>query len=73
MPLGTKFSYEIDLAGSGAITIVLNGAKHGFTMPSGFKGYGEYFKIGDYDQTAGSDASVGAIVKVYALKLSHTS
>lgn len=71
VPLNTAFSYVIQLTG-GKINVSINGEKHSFTMPSSFTGYGEYFKVGDYDQTAGSSASVGATVKVYALAVSHS-
>jgi hypothetical protein len=73
VPLATKFSYAIELTGDGAITLTINGATSTFTMPSTFNGYGEYFKAGDYDQTAGTDASVGATVKFYALHVTHTT
>ena len=76
VPLGTKFTYTIALTGEGSgggtIAITVNGATMTFPMPSGFVGYGEYFKAGDYDQTAGdAGASVGAKVKFYALSVSH--
>ena len=71
VPLGTKFSYVIELTGSGAITITINGTAYPFTMPASFNGYGMYFKAGDYDQTAGSSATVGATVKFYALAVQH--
>ncbi len=71
VPLGTKFTYSIVLTGAGAISVAINGQASSFTMPSGFAGYGEYFKAGDYDQTAGTDASVGATVKFYALAVVH--
>jgi hypothetical protein len=71
VPLGTKFSYAITLTGSGAITITINGTAYPFTMPASFNGYGMYFKAGDYDQTAGSSATVGATVKLYALAVQH--
>jgi hypothetical protein len=32
-----------------------------------------YFKAGDYDQTSGSDSSVGAQVAFYALSIHHSS
>jgi hypothetical protein len=72
VPLATRFSYAIELTGDGTITLTINGAASTFTMPSTFNGYGEYFKAGDYDQTAGTDASVGATVKFYALQVTHT-
>ena len=71
VPLGTRFSYSIELTGDGTITLSIDGAATTFTMPSGFSGYGQYFKAGDYDQTAGTDATVGATVKFYALAVSH--
>jgi len=71
IPLGTKFSYTIVLAGDGTITLVVDGATSTFTMPASFNGYGMYFKAGDYDQTAGTSGSVGATVKIYALAVSH--
>jgi hypothetical protein len=40
-------------------------------MPSSFVGYGQYFKAGDYDQTVGSDATIGATVKFFTLQISH--
>lgn len=73
VPLGTPFSYVIQLTGDGTISLVIDGVSQTFTMPPSFDGYGEYFKAGDYDQTAGADASVGATVKFYALQVSHTS
>jgi len=71
VPLGTQFSYSIGLTGDGTITLTIDGAATTFAMPSGFDGYGQYFKAGDYDQTAGTDATVGAQVKFYALEVSH--
>ncbi len=71
VPLGTTFHYVIQLTGTGSMTLVINGATSIFTMPSSFNGYGMYFKAGDYDQTAGTDATVGATVKFYALQVSH--
>jgi len=69
--LGAKFSYEIQLAGNGNIELSLDGKTHAFTMPSSLVGYGEYFKAGNYDQSAGGDSTVGAIVKFYALRVVH--
>lgn len=71
VPLGTKFNYSIGLTGDGTITLTIDDATTTFAMPSGFDGYGQYFKAGDYDQTAGADATVGAQVKFYTLAVSH--
>ncbi len=72
VPLGTKLTYSIELTGSGAITITIDGKAYPFTMPASFNGYGMYFKAGDYDQSVGTDATVGATVKFHALQVSHT-
>jgi hypothetical protein len=69
--LGAPFSYAIQLTGDGTITLAIDGAARSFAMPPAFAGYGLYFKAGAYDQTAGSDATVGATVKFYALSISH--
>jgi len=75
VPIGTKFSYVIELTGSpsggATIAITIDGSTMTFPMPSGFVGLGEYFKAGDYDQSAG-DAGIGATVKFYALVVSHS-
>jgi hypothetical protein len=71
VPLGTQWSYVIGLSGS-TISLTLNGgAAQTWTASSTFNGYGMYFKAGDYDQTSGSDASVGAKVGFYALSIYH--
>jgi len=70
VPLGTRFSYVIQLTGA-ALTVTINGATSTFAVPASFAGYGEYFKAGDYDQTAGTDPTVGATVKFYALSVTH--
>lgn len=71
VPLGKKFTYSIRLTGEGAIVITIDGQTSSFTMPAGFAGYGQYFKAGAYDQTAGPDGSAGATVKFYALAVAH--
>jgi len=71
VPLGARFTYAIQLTGDGTISVTLDGATKTFKMAPTFGGYGHYFKAGDYDQTVGRDASVGAKVKFYALSVSH--
>jgi hypothetical protein len=71
VPLGTKWSYVIGLTGN-AITLVIDGgATQNFTMSSTFDQEGMYFKAGDYDQSVGSSATVGAKVQFYALSILH--
>ncbi len=72
VPLGTQWSYVISLTGGNTIGLVVNGGTmHTWTMPSSFDQEGMYFKAGDYDQSNGSNASVGAKVQFYALKVLH--
>ncbi|MEY9856128.1 hypothetical protein ABH935_001732 [Catenulispora sp. GAS73] len=72
VPVGTQWSYVIGLSNS-TISLSLNGgAAQTWTASSTFDGYGMYFKAGDYDQTSGSDSSVGAKVGFYALSISHS-
>jgi hypothetical protein len=68
-PLGSIFTYVIELTPDGTITLTLNGATSTFTIPPSFAGYGAYFKAGNYDQSVGTDATVGATVKFYALQI----
>lgn len=68
---GSRFRYVIRLAGDGAITLRVDSGAWTFPMPPSFAGYGEYFKAGAYNQTVGSDPSVGATVKFYALSVTH--
>ncbi|TFW20968.1 polysaccharide lyase family 7 protein [Duganella callida] len=70
IPLNTTFTYQIK-ATSSTITVSINGVPYSFAMPAGFTGYGEYFKAGNYIQSNGSDPNVGALVKFYALSVSH--
>ncbi len=72
VPLGTRFSYVIQLLGDGTLVLTLDGIAHTFTMPTAFGGYGEYFKAGNYDQSSGTDPNVGAVVKFYALSVTHS-
>lgn len=72
VPVGTRWSYVIGLSNS-TISLSLNGgAPQTWTASSTFDGYGMYFKGGNYDQTSGSDSSVGANVGFYALSISHS-
>jgi hypothetical protein len=69
--LGAAWSYVIGLSGN-TITLSINGgAAQDFAMSSTFDEEGMYFKAGDYDQTVGTSATVGADVHFYALKIVH--
>lgn len=71
VPLGEKWSYVIGLSGNTISLVVNGGAAQTWPMSSTFNQEGMYFKAGDYDQTAGSDHSIGAKVQLYALATSH--
>jgi hypothetical protein len=71
VPLGTQFNYVISLTNSKTIGLNLNGTNHTWALPSSFNGFPMYFKAGDYDQSAGSNSSVGAKVQFYALTIHH--
>lgn len=40
-------------------------------MSPSFDQEGQYFKAGDYDQSAGGSSTVGAKVQFYSLRVSH--
>jgi hypothetical protein len=69
--LNTQWSYVISVSGGNTINIQINGANHSFGIPSGWNGYPQYFKAGDYNQTASSSSTNGATVHFYALTVSH--
>ena len=70
--LGTEWSYKISLSGS-TISLSINGGKaKTWTESSTFKGYGYYFKAGDYDQSSGSSSTVGAKLEFYTLTVAHS-
>jgi hypothetical protein len=71
VPLGTKWSYVIGLSGNN-ITLVIDGsATQTFTTSSTFNQENMYFKAGDYDQSVGSGATVGAKVQFYGQRVVH--
>jgi hypothetical protein len=71
VPLGTKFNYSIQVSGD-VITIKLNNNTPVIlNASSSFNNYGMYFKAGDYLQTTGTSATVGAHVAFYNLAIQH--
>jgi Alginate lyase len=71
VPLGTAWSYVIGLSGNTITCIINGGATQTFSMSSTFNDEGMYFKAGDYDQSVGTSATVGAKVQFYALSIFH--
>jgi hypothetical protein len=71
VPLGTKFTYTIQVSGD-AVTIKLNNASPiALTASSSFNEYGMYFKAGNYLQTTGTSSTVGAHDEFYSLSVQH--
>jgi hypothetical protein len=71
VPLGTTWSYVIGLSGNTISLVINGGAAQTFPMSSTFNQENMYFKAGDYDQSVGSSATVGAKVQFYALQVVH--
>lgn len=71
VPLGTKWSYVIGLSGNAITLIIDGGATQAFAMSSTFNQENMYFKAGDYDQSVGTSATIGAKVHFYALRIAH--
>jgi hypothetical protein len=71
VPLGTKWTYEIRLSGNAISLVIDGGMTQTFSMSSTFDQENMYFKAGDYDQSVGSSATVGAKVQFYALSIVH--
>jgi hypothetical protein len=70
-PLGTPWSYEIGLSGATLRLSINGGATQTFAVSPTFDQENMYFKAGDYDQSAGTNANVGALVQFYALGVYH--
>ncbi len=71
VPLGTAWSYVIGLSGETISLVVNGGTPQSWTMSSTFDQEGMYFKAGDYDQSVGTDGTIGAKVQFYALQIFH--
>jgi hypothetical protein len=70
VPIGTKFSYTVKIVGN-ALTLIVNGVTHTYTINSSYNSERFYFKAGDYLQTTGSSSTIGAHVAFYALNVVH--
>lgn len=68
--LGTQWSYVIAVVG-GRIQVTVDGGTTSYPIASGFGSYHQYFKAGDYNQSASDSTSRGAKVKFYALTVAH--
>jgi hypothetical protein len=72
VPLGTKWSYVIAIAGGNTIKLTVNGSTTSYAIPSSFNQYGMYFKAGSYNQSSSDSTTNGAKVKFYSLTVSHS-
>lgn len=72
VPMGTQWSYQITVSGGDAISLTVDGATTTYPIASSFDAYHQYFKAGDYNQSASSSTANGAKVKFYALSVSHS-
>jgi hypothetical protein len=72
VPLGTQWDYTIQLTGGNTIRLTINGTTTSYPIASSFDAYHQYFKAGDYNQSASSSTSNGAKVKFYKLAVSHS-
>ncbi|MFI5910005.1 polysaccharide lyase family 7 protein [Dactylosporangium sp. NPDC051541] len=71
VPLGTKWSYVIAVAGGNTIRLTVNGSTTSYAIPSSFNQYGMYFKAGSYNQSSSESTTNGAKVKFYSLVVRH--
>ncbi|NUR25315.1 MAG: hypothetical protein HOV83_05610 [Catenulispora sp.] len=71
VPLGTKWSYVINVSGN-TIRLTVNGSTTTYSIPSSFNAYRQYFKAGSYNQSSSDSTTNGAKVKFYALTVSHS-
>lgn len=71
VPLGTKWTYVINVNGS-RINLTINGTRTTYTIPSAFNPYRQYFKAGSYNQSSSESTTNGAKVKFYALTVAHS-
>jgi hypothetical protein len=69
--LGATWSYVIGLSGNTISLVIDGGAAQTFPMSSTFDQENMYFKAGDYDQSVGGSATVGAKVQFYSLEVFH--
>lgn len=69
--LGTQWSYTIAVVDN-KIQLTVNGQTTTYPIASDFFAYHQYFKAGDYNQSASDSTTNGAKVKFYALTVSHS-
>jgi hypothetical protein len=68
--MGQRWTYTIAVADD-RIEVTVDGDTTSYPIASGFHDYRQYFKAGDYNQTASDSTSKGAKVKFYALGVAH--
>jgi hypothetical protein len=68
--VGTAWTYTIDVSNSHLINLTVDGSTTHYGIPSSFKAYKQYFKIGSYNQSSSDSTTNGARVAFYALSVS---
>lgn len=71
VPMGQHWTYTIAVENN-QIKVTVNGHTTTYGIEGGFFSYRQYFKAGDYNQSASSSTSNGAKVKFYSLNVSHS-
>ncbi len=77
VPVGSKYTFLLDLSNGGPIKITINGTVYDIQVPSGFGANNMLFKVGNYDQSCRSGSlsetytGTGSIVKIYDLLSTH--
>ena len=69
--LGAHWTYVINVSGN-TLNLTVNGRTTSYSIPASFNAYHQYFKAGDYNQSASSSTTNGAKVKFYSLTVSHS-
>jgi hypothetical protein len=71
VPLGTQWTYRIAVTGGDTVQLTIDGDTTSYPIPDSFDRYHQYFKAGDYNQSASDSTSDGAKVKFYSLTVTH--
>jgi hypothetical protein len=70
IPVGAKFSYEIRVR-RGTLSVGVNGNWYSEVLDPSWMSHQVYFKAGDYVIDSGSSATIGGLVRFYALTAVH--
>ncbi|WP_263260558.1 polysaccharide lyase family 7 protein [Pseudomonas sp. RIT-PI-S] len=71
VPLGTPFTYSIQMNNTGVVTAIINGVATQATIDSKWKTYQFFFKAGNYTLDHSGYATEGGRVTYYELQTKH--